>query len=359
VPRTGRRQGDVEGVTVWEVENGTPFQASGNWIRDRDGAEVWLVAVRCTFDLHADGTTSVAATQEPPVLAPEFWGEPSLSSLKYDSDFHLTKPTTDVIVHAHAYAPHQTPTTQVDVALRVGDVTKALRVTGTRTYERGLVGLTTTPPQPFLRLPIRYERSHGGSEPPSSGDPDRPKFEMRNPIGAGFAPTPGGVVPGVEYTGRRSTSLPAGFGPIPAHWQPRAGHAGTYDDAWQKHRIPLYPHDLDDRFFLCSPEDQRPKQFLRGGERVDLANLTPEGRLSFVLPRLAFRFETMFRGKPSMTHRGSLHSVILEPDEHRVVLVWHTALRAHADVHRLDETYVSQLRVLNSPGVPGDDDESK
>ena len=338
---------------MWEVENGTPFQASGNWVRARDGAEVWLVAVRCAFDIHPDGSTFVAKKQESPVLAPEFLGDPATSSLKYDSDFQLTKPTTDVILHGHAYAPGQTPTTQIDVGLRVADITKSLRVTGVRKYEKGLAGLGMSPPEPFVRSPIRYERSRGGTEPQPPANPQRSKIDMHNPVGAGLVPAPGAMAPSIEYADRRSTSHPPGFGPIPAHWQPRVSHGGTYDEAWQKHRMPLYPQDLDDRFFLCSPEDQRPKHFLRGGERVDLANLTPSGRLSLLLPRVAFRFETTFRGRASVTHRGSLHTIILEPDEPRVVLVWHTAIQAHADVYRLQTTYISQLRVLNARGAAG------
>ena len=128
-------------------------------------------------------------------------------------------------------------------------------------------------------------------------------------------------------------------------------------------RCPLYPTDLDDRFFLCSPEDQRPREYLRGGEPVELLNLTPSGRLAFVLPRIAFRFDTEFRGKPTVTHRGVLHTVILEPDIPRVVIVWRAALPAHADVLRLTETVVTLMRVLNPPpgaipvGAEADEDE--
>jgi hypothetical protein len=111
--------------------------------------------------------------------------------------------------------------------------------------------------------------------------------------------------------------------------------------------MPLYPTDLDDRFFLCSPEDQRPAAFLRGGEVVDLVNLTPGGRITFVLPRFAFRFETEFRGKPSVVHRARLHTVILEPDAPRAIMVWHTALPAHADALRLTQTSINQLTILN------------
>jgi hypothetical protein len=331
---------------VWQIENLTPFEAAGNWTRDRDGAEVWLVAVRCTFEIHPDGTTTIAKTQVPPVLAPVFTADAAASSMKYDSDFHLTKPTSDVLLHGHAYAPHGRPASVVDVTLRVGEMAKTLRVTGDRTYEKGLLGATTTSPEPFLRMPITYERTHGGREPDPPAVPDRPNFDVRNPVGSGFAAAPGTMVPNVSYPGRLS-GTPAGFGPIPAHWRPRVTYAGTYDDVWRKTRLPLYPHDLDDRFFLCSPEDQRPRSFLRGGELLELVNLTPNGAMLFRLPSVAFRFETHFRGKPSVTHRAALHTVILEPDDRRVVMVWQTALRAHADVHRLEETLITQLQVLN------------
>jgi hypothetical protein len=287
--------------------------------------------------------------QDPPVLAPIFSGDPAVSSLKYDSDFHLAKPTTDILLHGHAYAPGGRPATQVDVTMRVGEVRKTLRVIGDRSYEKNLMRRGATPIQPFLRMPITYERTYGGREPGPPAIPGRLKFEPRNPVGSGFVPFPGTMLPNVEYPGRRSPNEPAGFGPIPAHWHPRVTHAGTYDDVWRSSRLPLYPDDLDDRFFLCSPEDQRPKAFLRGGERVDLVNLTPEGAFSFVLPRIVFRFETIFRGKPSVTHRGALHTIVLEPDERRLIMVWQTALRAHADVYRLEETVIIQLQVLNPP----------
>ena len=48
----------------------------------------------------------------------------------YDSDFYLTKPSTDILLHGHAYAPGGGSTTHVDVTMRVGDVSKTLRVTG-------------------------------------------------------------------------------------------------------------------------------------------------------------------------------------------------------------------------------------
>jgi hypothetical protein len=330
---------------MWQVFNRTPFAAAGTWTRDRDGAEVWLVAVRCTFRISPDGTTAVAPEQSPPVLAPVYRGDPAASSLVYDSDFYPTKPTTDVLLNGHAYAPGGGSTTQVDVMMQVGDVSKALRVTGDRR------GVTSASAEPFARIPLTYERAAGGTDP-NPKNPDRPAFDERNPVGT--------TNPNVRYAGVNLSGHPAGFGPIPPHWRPRVRHAGTYDQRWHRDRCPLYPTDLDPRFFLCSPEDQRPSGHLRGGEPVELLNLTPDGWLAFKLPRVAFRFRTEFRGKPAVTHRGLLHTVILEPDVPQVVLVWHTALPAHADVLRLARTRVTQLRVVNAPagsiplGVPAD-----
>lgn len=337
---------------MWQVENYTPFAADRSWVRDRDGAEVWLVAVRCTFRILPNGTTTVADEQEPPVLAPQYRGDPATSSLLYDSDFYLTKPNTDVLLHGHAYAPGGKPTTQVDVTMRVAEVRKTLRVFGDQPYQAGAWGVRAGPVQPFTKMPLTYERAYGGREPDPPKNPDRPRFVERNPVGTGFAPAAGKSAPNVEYAGTVIGSRPAGFGPIPAHWKPRVRYAGTYDEAWQQTRFPLYPTDLDDKFFLCAPDDQWPRGFLRGGESVELLNLTPGGRLAFTLPRVALGFETVFRGGERVRHRGELHTVILEPDVPRIVLVWRTSLPCHPKVQKLLYTIVRQKRVINPPG-PG------
>ena len=42
---------------MWEVENLTPFAADRGWVRDKKGREIWLVVLKCTFDILPDGTT--------------------------------------------------------------------------------------------------------------------------------------------------------------------------------------------------------------------------------------------------------------------------------------------------------------
>src|SRR5690606_32210389 len=107
--------------------------------------------------------------------------------------------------------------------------------------------------------------------------------EPRNPVGRGFAKhTSLHEQPAhcIEYPqGLPSRLPPAGCGPIGRSWMPRRSHAGTYDAAWLKERMPLLPRDYDPRFQLCAPRDQKVRDYIAGGETVELTNFTEEGVL--------------------------------------------------------------------------------
>lgn len=344
---------------MWQLDNRTPFAAERGWVRDRDGTEVWLVAVKATFDILPDGQTQVAKEQPPVLRMPEHFGEPGKSSIKYDTDLVLVKTTTDVIVVGHAWAPAGRQVRQADVGFRVGPVQKVLRVFGDRVW--GSFGAGA--PQPFERMPLVYERAYGGADPRSS-TPEK-DWEWRNPVGTGFvkaaAHADGMRLPNVEYPGDligswRHRPEPAGFGVIASHWQPRVALAGTYDDHWMKTRQPLLAEDLDDRHFQCAPRDQQAPQWMRGGEPVVLKGLTPGGDLRFSLPKLYLGFQTRFYDGSRVIHpRKQLHTVIIEPDFPRVSLVWHTALPCHFKVQKLDRTIIT-LKTDLSTGQPVMDD---
>jgi len=67
---------------------------------------------------------------------------------------------------------------------------------------------------------------------------------------------------------------------------------------------------------------------------------------------VAFGFESVFKGGDRVQHRGKLHTVIMEPDESRVILVWRSELQCHARALKLRETIVRQKQVLNAQGQP-------
>lgn len=346
---------------MWQVDNRTPFAAERGWVRDRDGAEIWLVAVKATFDIKPNGTTEIAEEQPPVLRLPEYNGEPGKSSLKYEADLILTKKTTDVLVIGHAYAPGGKPVTEMDVGFRVGPVQKILKVSGDRRW--GAFGASS--PQPFTKMPLTYERAFGGVDKLSEY-PER-DWEWRNPVGTGFVvssshademPLPNIENPKELISGKKDKPNPAGFGPLCSHWQPRVYFAGTYDDHWMKTRQPLLPEDFDDRFFQCAPQDQQTPAFLRGGEPCVLHHLTPDGDLKFFLPKLYFGFETRFYDGSREYHKAkSLHTVILEPDFPRVSLVWHTALPCHFKVQKLERTTITLKTELINGGATADEDE--
>jgi hypothetical protein len=339
---------------MWVVNNQTPFAAERGWARDRDGAEVWLVAVKATFLIAPDGRCEVAPEQQPVDLAPRYRGAPAASSLIADSDLMLCKKTTDILLEGHAYAPGKVPVPQVDVSMRVGGFQKAIRVYGNRHWKVGLFGLKPGPPDPFARMPLTYEHAFGGADP---AEPER-DWDLRNPVGVGYASHPdslgGWRLPNLEDPGHLISSPkdrppPACFGPIAPHWSPRRKYGGTYDDRWKEERKPLVPEDLDDRFYQCAPPDQQAPEFLRGGEVVELYNLSPAGPVRFALPRVVLGFETHFADGSRERHRATLHTVRLEPDAPRVVLVWHTSLRCHAKVNKLRVTDVTRKRIVAPP----------
>jgi hypothetical protein len=327
---------------MWELRNLTPYAADRCFTRDRHGAEVWLVAIKGTYEIRPDGSTSLAERQEPVHRVPQYTGEPGRSSLRYEADLIGSKPGTDVVVLGNAHAPGSTPVTSVKVAMRLGDTTKMLRVWGERYWRKSPAGPRLSTPASFTQAPLGYEHAFGGA------DPRLPEWERRNPVGTGFA-TEAAYLEGlraanIEYLDEPITSWqqrprPAGFGPIARDWSPRRELAGTYDAHWERERAPLLPADFDERFFFHAPIDQQFQPHLRGGEGLELHNLSPRGVLRFALPKVRLAFSSFF-GRRSQEHRAVLHTVILEPDVPRLQLVWHTHLPCHHREHLLERTEV-------------------
>jgi hypothetical protein len=333
---------------MWEVDNSTPFAVGHSWVRDRNGAETWIVAVRGTFDIQPDGSTVPSKTQVPVCDTPAYGGDPSKSSLLNDTDLTLTKTGTDVVMRGHAYAPNGEPRRSVDVSIRVGAISKQVRVFGDRFWVRGASGMTLSQARPFVQIPLIWERAYGGADPKNT-DPNQPAWSAQNPAGVGFANSEANLenrqAPNLEdptalITSWKDRPKPAGFGPIAYHWSPRVDFCGTYDAAWRKTRFPLVPTDFDDRFYQCAPTDQQVRNFLRGGEACELVNVSPKGPIRFRLPKVVVGFQTHFYTGAHADHNGRLHTVILDPDHHRVMLVWQSALPAHAKVLKLERTNV-------------------
>jgi hypothetical protein len=333
---------------MWMLKNNTPFAAERNWFLDKNAAKSWVVAVKGTFDILPDGTTKIADKQEEPLHGEKYYGEPGKSSIRYDADLGGPKQGTDVILNGHAYSPESHFVTETVVRMTIDRFTKQLRVFGDRRWQRSVLGLSMTQPEPFEKMALTYERAFGGWDTKSENTAEH-RLEPRNPIGSGFATCPEHLndqpLPNVEdprqlISSWKDRPRPAGFGVVASYWFPRLKYAGTYDDKWKKERFPLPPEDFDEHFFHSAPEDQQFPGFLRGGEKVDLVNLTSNGFLSFRLPEIRLGFLTRF-GNDRVPHQGRLHTLILQPDVPSVILVWYTSLPCPNNrVDYLDQTLI-------------------
>jgi hypothetical protein len=328
---------------MWVVDNNTPFGIGRAFARDGQGGEVFLLAVKGSFVVRADGSLRCADEQTPPAVVPSWNGEAGASSLDEDTEMVLHKPATDVIVVGHAYAPGGRPVPQVDVAWRVGNLERRLRAFGVRvwTHHRATSSVVPSAPRPLQKVPLVYERAFGGKDPAAPAG--RPNASASNPVGSGFAHDPRALVdaaapeleiPGVPLKAGPFDAAPAGFGPVAPGWAPRVRFAGTYDEAWRSRRAPLPPTDFDDRFFCSAPAAQQVTGRFSGGEPVELANMTPEGRLATRLPRIEIRARAMFLDGEARAV-AQLNTVRIEPDHRRIRLVWLAAMACHGREHLL------------------------
>jgi hypothetical protein len=348
------------------LDNRTPMVVRCAALDDRHGHEVLLAVAKMTWQLSALGKPNIGHPQSRVRVSHSCYDGPN-SSIRYPEDMASEKPGTDVLLLGTAQPPTASPpdsgeVDRVAVSLRVvaGDTTrlhKRLLVYGTRAWQRSLSGASAGPAEPLSPTPLRWENSYGGYD----GRGDKTLIEQRNPIGNGVThtldslidqPAPAIEDPAHPLSGRNPA--PAGFGPIPAHWLPRAAYQGTYDEKWRRERAPVAPVDLDARYFCSAPEGQHLVEPLRGDEAIEVLGATPEGVWCFKLPVFSPRFIACVDGQESEldTH---LDTYLIDADERRVELSWRATvvlprkseqlqwLRVGTD-DRLDQELLDDLR---------------
>ncbi len=323
---------------MWEIDNRTPFTSAGKFKYDNSGKNVRIIIVKAGFDILPDGKTKPAAVQPEVIHTPEYNFEPGISSIKYDIDFIIDKPATDIILNGHAHAPGGRHVTRTEVCLKLGPINKTLVVRGDRIWRKGVFGSKSLT-IPFVKMPIVYERAHGGIDTIHKKKSKHRCFEL-NPVGTGFAVKSsslrGRKVPNIETTKRFKKKVAAGFGVIANNWAPRVFYQGRLD----KNNPGSYLKDFDPRYYQQAPVDQQVQGFLKGNEGVELKNLHPDSNLTFNLPGLRPKCQTKFDSS-LIEHKLNLHTVIIEPDDNRLLMVWHTAFECHGKEHLIEKTIIN------------------
>lgn len=327
-----------------QLKNTTPFPASMAVFPNEQGIDTLYVVIKATFELGE--TLEIAPKQQPIIPADEYWGQPGASSVKYASEMHLTKPSTDVVLMGEACAPDQREVTQLDVSVTIADRKKVVRVFGDRQWKGGPFWLRMTSPAPFRSMPLVYERAFGGIHD-RTAEQKGILYEARNPVGSGFTgkrrrkdikgmPIPNLEDPADLISGHSARPRPAGFGYIAPSWEPRKSFAGTYDETWQKKRAPYLPQDFNPRFFNMAHPDLVCDGYLKGGEPVEVLNASPHGPFKCKVPACCLEAIVRVAGK-KQTPPLNLETVLIEPGEARLSMLWRAAVPCDKQVLKVEQ----------------------
>lgn len=329
-----------------QLKNNTPFASAFSIFPNEHGVDTLYLMVKATFVIGSRWT--LASVQPPLQQADEYWSEPANSSLRLSSDYHIGKPATDILMVGSACAPGHRPVRQMDVGLQVGTVSKVVRVFGDRIWHQNQI----TQPEPFVTMPLIYERAFGGKDLVEGGTVR--DVEIRNPIGTGFAgrrsqqemqgfPLPNLENPDHLIRVHHDMPEPACFAPIAPNWQPRAGYAGTYDEEWQQTRAPYLPSDYNPRFMNVAPTGLIYSGYLKGGESVRIIGMHPEGELGFALPYVNLANKILIAGQECIAP-FQMETLLLDPNQRQLSMVWRASLVCDKKLPKIQQISVNLSR---------------
>lgn len=349
------------------------MQLSG---RDPQGRSILSVILKITYEIVSDGRLEPMERQIPLVTAPE--AHPEIKGLLVqDIDIYPFKLATDVVIKGHAYGRGRSV---FDAGVRVLDIEKRIRVIGDRHCSIGRGGgVVFSDPEPVDKVPLMYTHAYGGRDRKAEekyGNPflalypgvDERRCDLdqaspflypRNPCGRGFlVEKERDAVEAVELPNLEDPldpltperlavidhqqwirmPLPQATDWYDYGWFPRISYAGIvpyfepegsvpaevrrgYAPDWiATERIP----DASGAFLMAngaSPGLVVPH--LRGGEEILLGNMHPRlEALRIKLPPRPPRLWTDGRNGRMNPTEPVMHTVLVEPDEDRVTILW-------------------------------------
>jgi hypothetical protein len=367
----------------------TQVQVSG---RDEEGRWILSVLAKRTYWFGADQPCALAKEQACLVLEPRYAPDKP-GVLLADIDTWPYKKRTDVVVIGKVYNHREQPS--FVAGIRLGGFEKGLNVFGDRRCMLDHVGRTLfSKPTVVANVPLSYEFSFGGrdriaeakhgnfvddirefisaSEVPSALlDEASPFSYPRNPCGRGYLveatkeALEGLALPNLEYPGDQRLTpenmvagtvdawprlpLPASLGWLDFASFPRLAWLGIVPE----HHPTAQARDFHEvRLGHAMPDilanDERPcvegangaslglrLPHVASGESVELVNLHPKREsVRFRLPTEKPRLWVDGRNGKMLATQPVMHSLIIEPDENRLSIVWRgsgAALRPYLD----------------------------
>ncbi len=315
-----------------ELLNTSKIQAGYTMGIRPDGRQLLVVCAKGTFTIPKDGKEPKLAEEQVPLIEEDIFTEkPGLSAPLYESDYSPYKPRCDVLLNGSAYTPGGKAATKAMVTLKVCSISKSFKVVGNRYWKKGIITNSASRPEPFTVMPISYDNAFGGMDN-THENPKKHRSYVTNLVGVGFhsnlalkfferKPLPNTEELKKTVTNPTGRYRPMAFGPIGRNWQPRASLAGTYDQDWIDNVFPYLPVDFDEGYYQAAPFDQQ-MPYPKGGEMIELTNLTPEGSTAFCLPRIKMPVLFVKQGSEEEEKDSVIDTVLIEPDLERFMITW-------------------------------------
>ena len=334
-----------------QLHNATQLQAGYTTGLMKNGRNCLVIAAKATYDFPAEqqGDVVLSAQQIPLFETDTYAGEPGYSAPISENDYPPLKHQCDVILlNAVAHAPKGKFVDQVETGIQIGNWQKRIRVLGNRRWYRWWkMFYDPTKPEPFKQMPISYANAYGGTV--THPDPDKdegPQAYRPNPVGQGYlayndkrhivdSPLPNTEALDQPVKAHHNQYPPMAFGAVARNWLPRSDRGGTYDDHWKEHQKPLLPDDFDERYYQCAPEDQW-VDYPRGGEKVWLTNLTPEGETQFTMPQLDVPMQVIFTNGDRHNLNPVIDTLVIDPTNRQFTLTWRARVGLRHNVHEVD-----------------------
>lgn len=324
---------------------------------DLEGFQALHFTLKRTYRLVPDEMIVATDWQRPLYTTDQYHedADPFEASLRFESDLGPPKPGTDLIIGANCYAPGG-DAIQCRPSVRVGDHRHEISVVGNRIAWQSAGGrIRFTPAESFSVLPIRYELAYGGVDRLHAM---APLMYAANPLGTGFLMAPGDddpardrwtVLPNIEHPDRMLTPdtllvpqadrekwrVPAGFGPIPKHWEPRGSRAGMPEGAKPLWKLLHAEHDpkgehfktMQPTFWSCAADGMH-LPHLDGHEKITLRHMHRDRedlvlRLPIQKPKLRVAINDAAMADVKVT----LDTIQVEVECDEVMLNWRGTVR--------------------------------
>ena len=358
------------------MEN-TIQQISGKNAKDKF---ILALVVKRTYTINDDGSCILDANQIP-LHQDVIFDSNSPEVIAHDSDLYYFKPYTDIVVKGKARSVKKVKSFMASV--EIAKAKSNLELIGNRkVYRKNTGALTFDEPESIAEIPLTYQYAYGGKDLLAE-KPLRDKIENdpslkysknileimqgspyrypRNPLGKGYVIEPHAEtletleLPNIEDPNNKLTPnslicksphnwhrmpVPVCTDWVSPGWFPRIGYYGLYDlppaldeniyeikNGWadlnvlqSKFRI----KEAQFNFRFCNGASLGLQtNYLQGGEQCRLTNIHPNKKeFVFQLPKEQPQIKVDGRNGKLLKTAPNMHSVIIEPDQKKLSIVW-------------------------------------